>query len=179
MIIAGIGSRKTPVDVQTEMTQVGEWCRSKKIWVRSGHAEGADWAFEQGAQEYCIAYLPWFSFNKELKSRARMLVPDFTRDIELIARQFHPIYPTLKDTVKKLMMRNVCQVLGQNVNTPVSAVICYTEDSLLTSGGTSQAMRIAKARGIPTFNMAAYRADAVINILSEMHNAFCEKHITG
>lgn len=73
-IIAGIGSRETPSTILDAMTFIGLWCRENNIWVRSGHAQGADWAFECGAQENCIAYLPWKGFNTELKSKARFHV---------------------------------------------------------------------------------------------------------
>ena len=69
--IAGIGSRETPQPVLDEMKKIGEWCKEINFTLRSGHAEGADWFFEQGAQENCTAYLPWAGFNNELESNAK------------------------------------------------------------------------------------------------------------
>ena len=48
-VIAGVGSRQTPQHVLGEMVSIGAWARNNKVYVRSGHADGADWAFELGA----------------------------------------------------------------------------------------------------------------------------------
>ena len=50
-------------------------------------------------------------------------------------------------------MRNGCQVLGLNLDDPVDAVVCWTKDGK-GGGGTGQAIRIAKSRNIPIFDIA-------------------------
>ena len=57
-----------------------------------------------------------------------------------------------------MMTRNVHQILGLDLRTPTSAVICWTADgatSITTedTGGTGQAIRIASDLGIPVFNL--------------------------
>ena len=49
-------------------------------------------------------------------------------------------------------MRNACQILGMDGETPVSMVICWTPKGLRT-GGTGQALRIAEAFNIPIFDL--------------------------
>lgn len=50
------------------------------------------------------------------------------------------------------MSRNSYQVLEKDLNTPVEFVLCWTKDGK-ASGGTGQAMRIAKDKNIPIFNL--------------------------
>ena len=152
MIITGIGSRETPENVMEEMTKIGQWCLQNNVTLRSGHADGADWAFEKGAQERCIAYLPWDRFNDVLKSNAKLMtIPNVSRYDE-ITDTFHPNPRALSKYARKLMNRNACQVLGLNLDKPTNYVICWTKNGELI-GGTSQACRIAIANNIPIFNM--------------------------
>jgi len=151
-VICGIGSRATPDDILEEMTKIGTWCCASKIYVRSGHADGADFAFEQGAQSYCIAYLPWRGFMNIHKSQAKMVVPEFNEAQMATVDKFHPAADRLDACSRKMMARNSCQVLGQKLDSPVSAVICWTEKARLV-GGTAQAIRIAKEYHIPVWNM--------------------------
>jgi hypothetical protein len=153
MLFTTIGSRQTPDDILLEMTRFGSWIRDMDHWCRSGHADGADWAFEKGAQERCLVYLPWEGFNSQLTSNARKVIPPFDEKLDNLARQYHQKYDSLSDAVKKLMMRNCCQVLGLELNKPVDVVICWTPKAS-GSGGTGQALRIAKDYDIPIYDMA-------------------------
>jgi hypothetical protein len=69
-----------------------------------------------------------------------------------IARKYHPGWSYLSPAAKKLMTRNTFQVLGSDLETPVSFVVCWTIGGKI-SGGTGQALRIAKDLGIPIFNL--------------------------
>lgn len=146
--IAGIGSRETPQSVLDEMKKIGEWCKDINFTLRSGHAEGADWWFEQGAQENCVAYLPWTGFNDELKSNAKHIVYERNPETVALARKYHPKYDYLSQGAKKLMERNVWQILSPNLKNRVAFVVCWTKDGK-GGGGTGQALRIAKDYGIP------------------------------
>lgn len=152
MIITGIGSRETPSKILKEMTKIGKWCLENNITVRSGHADGADWAFEEGAQERCIAYLPWDWFNKELVSKAKKVTVPRNEKYDAITAKFHPNPNALSAYGKLLMNRNACQVLGLNLDKLTNYVICWTKDGQ-ASGGTGQALRIAKAYNVPVLNM--------------------------
>lgn len=172
MIVTGIGSRKTPAFVCGEMIKIGVWCKQCRIYVRSGHADGADISFESGSQEYCIAYIPWVGFNKELKSNAKLVVPEFTKELIDLMVRFHPAPDNLSFGAKKLMARNGCQVLGEGLKEPSSVVICWTEEGKCI-GGSGQAIRIAEHYKIPVWNMALKEYDTankVIDKLVEMVN---------
>ena len=152
--ISGVGSRQTPKNICSEMTVIGAWCKERGFIVRSGHAEGADWAFELGAQEYCEAYIPWASFNAHLISNAKkLIIPAESPYVELV-NKYHPAPHKLSRSALALMCRNSCQVLGEDLKTKSSAVVCWTEDYKKPSGGTSQAIRIAKDYGVPVLNMS-------------------------
>lgn len=70
----------------------------------------------------------------------------------LIARHFHPAWDRCSQGAQKLHTRNVPQVLGQTLSSPVKFVLCWTKDGG-ASGGTGQAIRIANALGIPVLNL--------------------------
>ena len=152
MIITGIGSRETPNKIMLEMEAIGKYCLENNISVRSGHADGADWAFEKGSQQRCIAYLPWQNFNSNLKSNARIVVVPYDDKYYEITKTFHPNAKALSRGAVLLMNRNSCQVLGLNLDKPTNCIVCWTKDGN-DSGGTGQALRIAKFYNIPIFNM--------------------------
>jgi hypothetical protein len=170
--IAGIGSRETPKDILKEMKTVGEWCRINGITVRSGHADGADWAFESGAQDLCVAYIPWNGFNSHFISDATIVLPEYTKELMEIAEQFHPAWEKLTHGVKKLIARDGLQVLGSDLKTHVNAVVCWTKRAQVV-GGTGQALRMAQTYNIPIINMAKEEfntANKVVNKLTAMMN---------
>jgi hypothetical protein len=176
-VIAGIGSRKTPFHILSEMREIGAWCRESSIWVRSGHAEGADYAFEEGAQEYCIAYLPWTGFNNKLaRTKAHFCLPleqMFSQYSKLI-KKYHPASDKLSSGALKLMKRNCCQVLGNKLDSPVFAVICWTPQSLSSmgmpewKGGTGFACRMAFDYTIPILNMYEEKWNNAENVIKRL-----------
>lgn len=152
MRISGIGSRKTPSNILAEMMKVGEYALNNGWTVTSGHAAGADYAFEIGAKKNCIAYLPWDGFNSSLPMLGTPIVVPHTTALDDIVRKFHPAPDKLSSGGWALMRRNAYQVLGEGLDQPVDAVVCWTEDGK-ASGGTGQAMRIAEAYNIKVINM--------------------------
>lgn len=157
MYYTGIGSRETPVDVLQYFERLGEWF-SQNGWVlRSGHADGADRAFEMGCDKAGgnkEIYLPWKGFNN---SKSLLYLDNLQNSMAYdIAGQFHPNWYNLKDAAKKLMARNSYQILGIDLNTPSSLVICWTKGGK-EIGGTAQAIRIAKYHGIKVINAGLYK----------------------
>lgn len=153
LAIAGIGSRETPASILAEMVLVGQWCRINRVEVRSGHAPGADQAFEAGAMQSCVAYLPWPSFEAHANGLGgRLITPDNWVELMAHARRRHPWWDRLKDGARKLMARNSAQVLGLDLKSPVQAVVCWTDGGGFI-GGTGQALHIATDNNIPIFNM--------------------------
>ena len=130
------------------MTGVAKFLASQKFVLRSGHADGADMAFEDGVSnpELKEIWIPWLGFNGSTSTR----LP--SNDAFLLAARLHPHWKKLKQGAQKLHARNGHQILGDDLQSPVSFVICWTEDGLV-SGGTGQALRIAAEWGIPVFNL--------------------------
>lgn len=173
-IVAGVGSRETPPLILREMVTIGEWCRANSVWVRSGRAPGADQAFEAGAQDRCIVYLPWRGFEDSFKSSARTHIVT-TAEYALLtkhAARFHPAWGRLSQGAQKLIARDSAQVMGVGLTSPVDVVICWTKDGGPT-GGTGQAIRIAQASNIPVLNMYRERFGSAARVIEalEEHRA--------
>lgn len=145
---AGIGSRETPAPVRAHFSMLALELGDAGWTLRSGGAEGADTAFEQGLSSYHPReiYLPWRRF-------AGNASPLFTPSPEAfaLAEQFHPAWARCSEAARKLHARNMHQVLGQDLATPVEFVVCWTKEGS-GSGGTGQAIRLARAREIPVFD---------------------------
>jgi len=164
---AGIGSRKTPADVLALMRRIGERLALRGWTLRSGHAEGADQAFEAG----CLAaggrheiFLPWPGFNGAPDAPG-YVCPRFGATLMVEAARFHPAWAQCNPGVRKLHARNVCQVLGLDLDAPIAAVICWTPGAA-AGGGTGHAIRIAHAYGIPVFDLGAADRRAVLAALA-------------
>lgn len=149
---AGIGSRETPQDVLDLIKKISLHLREKGYVLRSGGAKGADSSFEDGAGDKKEIFLPWKKFNNN----------DSMYDGEnwkykkihlKLAQEFHPSFDKLTLLVKKLMVRNSAQIIGKDSeDIPSEFVICYTKDGK-DSGGTGQALRIARSMNIPIYNL--------------------------
>lgn len=147
---AGIGSRETPDGVLETMKEVARILAHEGWILRSGGADGADLAFEDGcdnANGQKEIFLPWKGFNKNKSSFV-----DPTREMFDMAREIHAKWEILSMGSKKLHARNCAQVLGYDLNTPSSVIICWTVDGK-TKGGTATAIKIADKNGIPVINL--------------------------
>jgi hypothetical protein len=145
---AGIGSRETPIEIQNKMTEIASRLSQLGYTLYSGGAEGADHAFELGAAQKII-FLPWEGFNQRKADGCEYVVP--SKNLDLVKR-FHPKPSSLSSGGLLLMSRNTYQVLGPDLQSPVDFVLCWTKDGK-ASGGTGQAIRIAKHHNIPVFNL--------------------------
>lgn len=151
----GIGSRKTPIVIQEEMTRIASVLNTKRHVLRSGHADGADKAFESGAGDLADIFLPWRGFNGSSSPLFKIAPEAFE-----MARKYHPRYDYLSKDVQKLMARNCYQILGADLATPSNFVICWTPDGCsskrertVDTGGTGQVIAIASDHGIPVYNL--------------------------
>jgi hypothetical protein len=138
--------------VLAELTTRGAHAAARGWTINSGHADGADYAFEVGARQNCVVYLPWDGFNSKLPILGVARVVQRTDELDDLVRRFHPSPGKLTDGGWAMMRRNAYQVLGHDLNDPVDAVVCWTRDGAVT-GGTGHAIRIAAHRGIPVINM--------------------------
>lgn len=155
---AGVGSRDAPVEVCDLMRGIASTLGQRNWTLRSGHADGADISFEEG----CISvngtkeiYLPWQGFHQgRHKVNDGYVVHCLPNHIEAIgiAMETHPNWKACSSAAQLLHTRNVYQIAGMNLDTPVSMVICWTKDGNAT-GGTGQAIRLAQRESIPVFNL--------------------------
>lgn len=154
----GIGSRQTPIDVMHTMRNIAHELSANLWTLRSGGAQGADSAFEDG----CIAangnkeiYLPWNGFqDKYYDSHKGYIGGNKHAEAMLLAEKFIPHWHACSDGARKLHSRNTYQVLGANLDAPTDLLVCWTPDAL-TKGGTATAIKIALHYKIPVVNLAA------------------------
>lgn len=145
---AGIGSRKTPDNVLQVMQNLGFMLSELRYILRSGHAIGADLAFENGC-------------NLAHGLKEIFLANDAEAKAMALAASVHPYWYSLSAYAQKLHARNGYQILGKDLKTPSDFVLCWTPDgadgdSVPTSpisGGTGQAIRLANRYKIPVINL--------------------------
>lgn len=152
MIYTGIGSRETPQSILSLMKDYSVKMAKDNHILRSGGANGADSAFEEG----CLSengkmeiYLPWKGFENK---SGNGYISDIPKEAFDIAAKFHPNWNACSFGARKLHSRNICQILGKDLNTKTDLVVCWTKDGK-ASGGTGQAIRIAEHYGIRILNL--------------------------
>lgn len=155
----GIGSRKAPEDVIAQMREFAYHAASLGWVLRSGGAEGADTAFELGCDDAGgkkEIFLPWKNFNNNPSS----LYPA-SEDAYNTASGIHPNWRVLKEPARKLVARNMHQVMGKDLKQQSKCVICWTPDGCENhrqytrkTGGTGSAIALASLNHIPVFNLA-------------------------
>lgn len=157
---AGIGSRKTPPRVLDFMQYLGWRLARNGYLLRSGAAAGADTAFETGctrAQGQKEIWVPWSGFGDRCEPGFVPLEGHFA-----LAQDLHPKWHFLSAAARKLHARNVGQILGADLASPVDFVVCWTPDGCsqdsdrtAATGGTGTAIALASRHGIPVFNLQA------------------------
>lgn len=165
---AGVGSRETPPDILELMRRIGAQLAREGMILRSGGADGADLAFQAGAIEgkgEMEIFIPWNGFNHHSHGYNNAILvnnPAFLAQAEILAARYHPTYYSLRIGARKLMIRNVFQILGKNLAVPSSFLLCWTKDGAdgttiktsPTTGGTGQAIRMAVEYGLTIRNLA-------------------------
>lgn len=152
---AGIGPRNTPAYALSIMTDIADQLSPTGWCLRSGHAEGADQAFEAGAKSKQI-FLPWEGFNgaRSNGNDAAFLEP--TNEQIEIAKRHHPNWDACSDGAKLLLCRNVPIILGETLDDPVSCVVTWLPQPDY-KGGTRHALNIASTYGVPVFDINNFR----------------------
>lgn len=146
----GVGSRKTPPAVLLLMEDIGGYLARKGAILRSGHAEGADLAFETGCDRFKgqkEIFAPWKGFNGSSTTYY-----DPPNEAYGLAAKVHPAWGTLTIGNKKLHARNAQQVLGPNLTNPSTFVVYWTPKGE-ERGGTATAIKIAKMNNIPLIDL--------------------------
>ncbi|MND53006.1 hypothetical protein D3C80_440320 [compost metagenome] len=173
-IYTGVGSRETPSDILALMEDIGFHLAAQGWKLRSGGAQGADQAFENGwwkfrqTQDICyqaddyVCYLPWEGYEDHYRTThdGKNVIPsmihfDVEAKAEKMASEIHPAWEACKQGARKMHTRNVFQVLGHTLDQPSKMLIAWTKlsGSGLPKGGTATAIALAKANGIQTFNL--------------------------
>jgi len=164
------------------MTKIALFLAQNGYVLRSGGAEGADSAFERGVRQSGFPslmeiWLPWRGFNN--RSGPTYHYKDYPHNCweYQVSEKHHPNWGRLSDAVRKLMCRNANQVFGNCVETSSNSlfVICWTKDGL-DSGGTGQAIRVAREVGIPVYNL---NTDAGLLGVEELLKTIEENQING
>lgn len=139
IIYAGIGSRDTPGNILDLMQGIGRHFSHKNYLLRSGGARGADKAFEKGEP---------FGRKEIFTPCASQFHPKWYTH----ASGYHPKWGKLNADTKDKHARNSPIILGENLDSPVDFVVCWTNDGK-ASGGTGQGLRIAEYWNIPIYNL--------------------------
>jgi hypothetical protein len=166
MIVTGIGARSTPQEFLELFEALGQEAQIRGWHVRSGHADGADYAFELGAKENCIVYLPWKSFNSDKPVLGESVCVDLREDVMEMIYRHEPYAMECNIGVKRIKARNVYQVLGVDLQKPSDVVVCWTPEGKIT-GGTGLAMKIAIKAGVPIINVGAWDTPATLKRVIE------------
>jgi len=155
---AGIGSRKTPEPKLKWMRIYGSVLADLGLTLRSGAAPGGDTAWEEGCDRQegkKEIFLPWKNFQKHPSTMTE--IPEIA--FEVGADIYGSAWQYLKRPVKMLMARDIQQVGGTHLDSPVAFVACWTPDGCESrsertrkTGGTGQAIAYASELGIPVFN---------------------------
>lgn len=136
---AGIGSRDISEEIAQRIIGIASYLRGQGLTCVSGGAIGSDTAFEIGARELFEKWRP----------------ADATVYATEIAENIHPEWESCDRYAKKLHARNSMILLGADCESPVEFCVAYTPGGKL-KGGTAQGLRIAKAFGIPVYNLGLY-----------------------
>lgn len=171
--IALIGSRKLANANQRESAElfydVAKTCAELGHIIRSGGAAGADYIAELAYFDAINAttadpdqveiYVPWKNFQatRGINNPLHHLhvIPS---DPVLVQRANEMVYNThpnpraLSQGALKLHSRNMNQVFGLDLNTPIDLCICWTEHGI-KSGGTASAITLCERNNIPVFNL--------------------------
>lgn len=156
---AGIGSRETPRDVCLLMESLAKKLAGEGWTLRSGHADGADRAFERGAGGKAVVYLPFPSFGIEpyqddpgmpVMGQAVCLPQVW----ESNCRKLVEIGVRYSMLHSKMHGRNWAQVCGLEGEGPSQMVVCWCpEPNGRPQGGTATAVNLARHLGIQVRNL--------------------------
>lgn len=161
---SGIGATETPQEILDKFSKVGQFLCKKGFILRSGHAPGADYAFEKFldfTKKVAEIYLPWnnFGFNNVPKAWHDGInyftFTNFDKKIQdkamKLAENIHGHWEKCSDGARLLLARDVNQCLGLDLKTKSQFVVCWTPGAEEV-GGSKICIKIAKKNKIPVYN---------------------------
>jgi hypothetical protein len=162
----GLGSRTSPPDILELMTRTARWLRGQGWTLRSGHAQGADRAFELGAESDSVIYLPWKNFGQNpynddqgmpvLGTAITISTDDpITNYRHLAELGIRRGTTTVQSWIKLLHGRNAWQIQGHAATPDLSKfALCWCPVVRgEPQGGTATAVKLAVHHKIPVFNL--------------------------
>ncbi len=158
---AGIGSRKTPAEILDYQCKIATQLEKDGWLLSSGGAEGSDDAFEAGITEvsHHRIIIPRNGFNGKHANEGYVNFGNATQlmknQCDALASYVHPAWDNMPRWMKNLHSRNVMQILGPELDSPVKFVLYWapTDKHGIPTGGTRTAVVLAMHLGIPTYNM--------------------------
>lgn len=174
MRIAGIGSRDLDQSQKAICRKLGLWIAICGHDLYSGNAEGADYAFAEGANSLDEAkvhlMLPWARFNPgQIRPGNQVLTIDQLRPDEYdwylsLVRQYHPSQ-RLSQGALKLHLRNGMIVAPRAGR--VDLVLAWPSQRP-GGGGTGQGMRIAEGLGIRLIDLSCASEQSLFQLCEEI-----------
>lgn len=148
---SGVGSRETPRQWLSAMTRVAGKLEDADYVLRSGGADGADKAFQDGVTTRMMEiYIPWNGFN-DLSEADDCVIAGACAQALNMAESIHPAWERCSRGARALHARNCYQVLGHDLQSPSDMLLCWTPGGL-DVGGTATAIRLARSHDIPVYN---------------------------
>lgn len=152
---AGIGSRNAPITIIRRSSHIAKRLEHQWFVLYTGGAYGCDTAFMAGTQFY-KCFMPSSYHNGRVANRQDLIdcsnLSNWNEAL-LLVNKYHPNPLALKPYATALMARNVYCILGEDLQSPVDFVLCWTPNAE-DVGGTAQGIRIARDWNIPVFNLA-------------------------
>ena len=176
--VAGIGHHTgTPEHILNLLTDICYQLAMNNGQLHTGNAKECDQACHLGFHNAIAAgladvqsfqsFLPYLSYQKEFRESHYGVYhtpetqgEDLQKQAEAIAKTVHPAWDNLSFFSRGMHIRNVYQAKGQDLNSPVDFVLCYTRDGASTgsetsinTGGSATCIKVASAMGKPVFNL--------------------------
>lgn len=167
-VYAGIGSRQTPEVVCCTMEAIGQYMARSGWLLRSGGAEGADRAFQRGAVAFRQGLCEMDAYGLRFLEVYRPEDSDGHPEWFEVAEKHHPAWHRCSEPARRLHARNTPIILGPELDQHADLVICWTPGAK-GEGGTGQGIRIARAHGIPVFDLADPSAKADLKVWLRGH----------
>ena len=157
--VACFGSRQTPANVLALMEELGAFIAENGGLMASGHAQGADQAFERGAAavdpERVLVCLPWRGYEREvpiMRGCTTVVLTELPRarqtNLLALAEQHHGAWHRLTRGGKLLQGRNM--LIGELAQFG----LCYLSHDRPGKGGSGQCWRYLRSCGVPVVDFA-------------------------
>lgn len=172
-----VGSRETSDDGCSYLMAMAHKLGNAGWIGRSGGADGADTALEEGVSwdgkltKAIEVYLPWEGFNGRSSSEKGYTnaskLKNFPQAMS-IAEQTHTAWDKCSRGARALHSRNVYQVLGMDLNTPSTFLLCWAIPTKTgVKGGTNTAVQLAKKHGAEVINIYGMSFEEALESISK------------